>query len=45
LVDAVKYANFVGALTTRKVGAQKAMPTERELNDYLKRSNCSLLKG
>jgi ribokinase len=39
LVDAVRYANIVGALTTRKIGAQEAMPTERELNDYL-RSNC-----
>jgi len=36
LVDAVKYANFAGALTTRKIGAQEAMPTEIEINDYLK---------
>lgn len=40
LVDAVRYSNIVGALTTRKIGAQEAMPTEREFDDYLKRFNC-----
>ena len=36
LKDAVIYANYVGALATTKIGAQEALPTKEELEDFIK---------
>lgn len=35
LNDAVSYANAIGALTTTKIGAQSAMPTDQEVQEFL----------
>jgi len=36
LPDAVRFANAVVAISTTKEGAQKAMPTLSEVEDFLK---------
>ena len=35
LRDALKIANATGALTTTKIGAQEALPTEEEVNQLI----------
>lgn len=35
MLDIIKYANVVGALTTTKLGALSSIPTEDEVNSYL----------
>lgn len=37
LKEAVKYANFAGALATTKIGAQEALPTMEELEDFMRK--------
>jgi ribokinase len=34
--EAIKFANFTGALTTTKVGAQEALPTRKEVEEFIK---------
>jgi len=36
LKDAVIYANYVGALATTKIGAQEALPTKEELENFIR---------
>jgi ribokinase len=36
LRDAVTYANYAGALTTTKIGAQEALPTREDLERFMK---------
>jgi ribokinase len=36
LREAVTYANYAGALTTTKIGAQDALPTREELQRFIK---------
>ena len=36
LLEAVTYANYAGALTTTKIGAQDALPTREELERFIK---------
>ncbi len=36
LRDAITYANYAGALTTTKIGAQDALPTREELEHFMK---------
>lgn len=36
IVDAVRYANFAGAFTVMKAGAQTALPTSDELEHFMK---------
>ncbi|MEM3506820.1 MAG: ribokinase [Candidatus Bathyarchaeia archaeon] len=35
--EAIKFANFAGALTTTKVGAQEALPTKEEIEELMKK--------
>jgi ribokinase len=36
LKDATKYANYAGALATTKIGAQEALPTIEELEEFIR---------
>lgn len=36
LKDAVMYANYAGALATTKIGAQEALSTKEELEDFIR---------
>lgn len=42
LKEAVTYANCAGALATMKVGAQKALPTKEELEEFMKKNKKTL---
>jgi ribokinase len=37
--DAVRFANAVAALSTTRMGAQQALPTAEEVNDFIEASN------
>ena len=39
LVEAVRYANAVGALTVTRLGAQSSLPTEEQVRQFLSASN------
>ncbi|NHJ33681.1 MAG: ribokinase [Asgard group archaeon] len=36
LKDAAQYANYAGALATTKIGAQEALPTKEELEEFIR---------
>ena len=35
--EAIRYANFAGALTVTKLGAQPALPTRAEVDEFIAR--------
>jgi ribokinase len=37
LYHAVRYANYVGALTVTKIGAQTSIPTKKQVDDFIRR--------
>ena len=45
LEDAVRFGTAVGALSVTRAGAQPAMPTARDLNNFLKRHDKALINA